>query len=111
MTDSKATDPGGEVSVEPVVEELQLDAALRVISEVLLSPRRAVALPDYLSTHEDLGQIIDALLQVRSIIFAMANGDFSRSIPLKGFLGGSLKALQAHLNHLSWQTKMVAQGD
>ena len=111
MTDSKATDPGGEVSVEPDVEELQLDAALRVISEVLLSPRRAVALPDYLSTHEDLGQIIDALLQVRSIIFAMANGDFSRSIPLKGFLGGSLKALQAHLNHLSWQTKMVAQGD
>ena len=88
-----------------------MDVALGVVREVLLSPRRVVALPDHLSANADLEQIIDALLQVRATVFSMANGDFSCNIRLKGFLGGSLKALQAHLNHLTWQTKMVAQGD
>ena len=65
MTTSKATDSSSEVSAEPVVPEIQLDAALQAISEVLLSPRRAVALPEYLSTDEDLGQIIEWMENVK----------------------------------------------
>ncbi len=102
-----------ECSSDAVEQGIPLDVALKVISEALFSPRPAVALPSNISVsdNDELSRIIGALLLVRSVVFAMANGDFSRSISLKGFLGGSLKALQAHLNHLSWQTKMVAQGD
>ena len=111
MMGSMATDTDSEATTKPAAQEIQMDVALRAVSEILFSPRRVVVLPDYLSNHEELGRIIDTLLTARAIIFSMANGDFSCSIPLKGFLGGSLKALQAHLNHLTWQTKMVAQGD
>jgi diguanylate cyclase (GGDEF)-like protein len=51
------------------------------------------------------------LISIRDFLFAASNGDLSKPIPFKGFVAGTLKALQANLRHLSWQTKMVASGD
>jgi len=51
------------------------------------------------------------LIVLRDFIYAAANGDLSRQVPLAGYIGGALKTLQANLRHMTWQTKMVAAGD
>ncbi|WP_051261880.1 GGDEF domain-containing protein [Desulfovibrio inopinatus] len=55
--------------------------------------------------------LIKDVLSVREFLMALATGDLSQSLTVKGYLAGALKSLQAHLKHLTWQTQMVAQGD
>jgi diguanylate cyclase (GGDEF)-like protein len=52
-----------------------------------------------------------SLLSLRDFAYAASQGDLSKQVNLRGYVGGALKALQANLKHLSWQTKMVASGD
>jgi diguanylate cyclase (GGDEF)-like protein len=51
------------------------------------------------------------LISLREFLYAASNGDLSRQISFKGYIGGALKTLQANLRHITWQTKMVASGD
>ncbi|MDD5036220.1 MAG: diguanylate cyclase [Methylococcaceae bacterium] len=60
---------------------------------------------------ERLQKLLADMHQVQAFAMAVANGDLSHSLKLKGFTAGSLKTLQANLRHLTWQTKMVAEGD
>jgi len=85
-----------------------LDAAARVLREAMASPKPPA---DTFADHEELHKIMADLLNVRSFIFAAANGDFNQPVTIKGYLGGALKTLQAHLRHLTWQTQRVAKGD
>lgn len=58
-----------------------------------------------------LADLLTAIRQVQEFAVLIANGDLSRSPKLRGYTAGSLKALQANLRHLTWQTKMIAEGD
>lgn len=51
------------------------------------------------------------LLSLRDFLYAASNGDLSKHVAFKGYIGGALKTLQANLKHMTWQTKMVASGD
>jgi diguanylate cyclase (GGDEF)-like protein len=51
------------------------------------------------------------LISLRDFLYAASNGDLSKQIAFKGYIGGALKTLQANLRHITWQTKMVASGD
>jgi len=51
------------------------------------------------------------LISLRGFLNAASNGDLSRDVSFKGYIGGALKTLQANLRHITWQTKMVASGD
>ncbi|MFH0782666.1 MAG: GGDEF domain-containing protein [Pseudomonadota bacterium] len=51
------------------------------------------------------------LLSLREFLLATSQGDLSKQVALKGYIGGTLKTLQANLKHMTWQTKMVASGD
>jgi diguanylate cyclase (GGDEF)-like protein len=48
---------------------------------------------------------------MRRFVIAIVEGDLSLPLRHKGFFFGTLKALQANLKHLTWQTQMIAQGD
>ncbi len=52
-----------------------------------------------------------SLVSLRDFLFAASNGDLSKSVSLKGYIGGTLKTLQANLKHMTWQTEMIASGD
>ena len=56
-------------------------------------------------------EIVQALEELRNFADALAAGDLSRDLPIRGPVAGSLKALQASLRHVTWQTQAVAQGD
>ncbi|MDR2132524.1 MAG: GGDEF domain-containing protein [Clostridiales Family XIII bacterium] len=51
------------------------------------------------------------LKDLRDLSYALAKGDLKKFAYSKGFVLSNLKALQANLRHLTWQTKQVAEGD
>jgi diguanylate cyclase (GGDEF)-like protein len=51
------------------------------------------------------------LISLRDFLNAASNGDLSKQVAFKGYIGGALKTLQANLKHMTWQTKMIASGD
>lgn len=60
---------------------------------------------------EELQTLHGELLTLRAVLYAASTGDFSQRIEIAGYLGATLKALQANLRHMTWQTTMVASGD
>ncbi len=67
--------------------------------------------PEELASVDGYPQLYATLMEIRNVIKGFAAGDLGCQITKKGFLPGSIKALQASLNHLTWQTKMIASGD
>jgi len=91
-----------ELLIAEELAELLLDALL--CSEL-------PELPERYSSVDSLQTLHSCLRQLREFLYAASNGDLSAKVPLRGYVGGTLKALQANLRHMTWQTKMVASGD
>ena len=68
-------------------------------------------LPEHLARIAHLPDLYSELLLIRKFLLAVAGGDLSTELKIKGYLGGALKTLQSHLKHLTWQTQMIAGGD
>ena len=90
------------------------DLAVETISAIraaLDNPNFPSDFPKQLVCNEKFKELILDINSIRSFVFGLSKGELSHPLKLKGFLGGALKTLQANLNHLSWQTKMIAKGD
>jgi len=80
--------------------------------QALLSARSVEEQPPVgLAAVDGYSQLYSMLLEVRTAIMAFASGNLNNQITKKGYLPGAIKALQAALHHLTWQTKMIASGD
>ncbi len=77
----------------------------------LLHDREAPEVPAGLAGDPAMRTLHQELLALRRTLLEFSGGDFSRAVPLKGFAGGTLKALQAAMRHLTWQARRVAEGD
>jgi signal transduction histidine kinase len=60
---------------------------------------------------EKLRAILADIAATREFARAMAKGDLSGDLAVKGQMAGCLKALQSNLRHLSWQAGQIASGD
>ncbi|CQR74633.1 Cyclic di-GMP phosphodiesterase response regulator RpfG [Sporomusa ovata DSM 2662] len=67
--------------------------------------------PQELSKIEGFEILYNALLEFRKAFIGIGNGELTYPIKGKGYLPGVLKGLQATLQHLIWQTKVIASGD
>jgi len=67
--------------------------------------------PETLAALDGYTQVYATLHEVRTAILAFSAGDLGHQIRENGIVPGSIKALQAALRHLTWQTKMIASGD
>lgn len=91
--------------------ELHTTAELsRFLLDVLMLAKPPPS-PAHLASVASFQTLYANLLSLREFLFAASNGDLSKQVAFKGYLAGSLKTLQAHLKHMTWQTKMVASGD
>lgn len=88
-----------------------MDAALAAMRAVLEQPKPASELPAGLDGNAELQSLLHDLASIRAFILGLSRGDLSQPLPLKGYLSGVLKMLQANLKHLTWQTTMIAKGD
>jgi signal transduction histidine kinase len=60
---------------------------------------------------EKLDEILAGIVDSQQFALAMAQGDLSRDLAVKGHMAGSLKTLQSSLRHLTWQAGQIARGD
>lgn len=93
--------PGGDIS-----------AILRSISEIMKEGSPVSPLPE-LDTENDpaFRKIITDLMALQQFSRALASGNLSEDIRVTGYMGGYLKTIQANLLHLTWQARMIADGD
>ncbi len=91
----------------------RIDLLQKAASHVraLLYSSLAPELPRELAEYQEMRELHAMLTALRSILSHFARGDLSEDIDLRGFIAGSLKALQAHLRHLTWQVRQVELGD
>jgi diguanylate cyclase (GGDEF)-like protein len=89
----------------------QLDECIALIARFLTDKSMPEISGSFRLDDGQLGNILNYLRALREALAAFASGDFSRTVPLKGFMGGALKMLQGNLQHLAWQATAVAEGD
>ena len=68
-------------------------------------------LPGSLEEQEKLKRILGKIHEMHSFISRMSEGDLDAKLSFRGYIAGPLKALQSSLRHLTWQAKMIAEGD
>nr|WP_319376109.1 PAS domain S-box protein [uncultured Methanoregula sp.] len=73
-------------------------------------PEDLVALPDE-ETQKKLISLLADIAATQQFSQALARGDLSQDLDVKGRSAGCLKALQANLRHLTWQAGQIAKGD
>jgi diguanylate cyclase (GGDEF)-like protein len=68
-------------------------------------------IPARFASVDSVQSLYAKLISLREFLLAASNGDLSKQVAFKGYIGGALKTLQANLKHMTWQTKMIALGD
>lgn len=58
-----------------------------------------------------LERILSDIVATQNFTLAMAEGDLSQDLAVKGRMAGSLKSLQSGLRHMTWQAGQVVSGD
>jgi diguanylate cyclase (GGDEF)-like protein len=66
--------------------------------------------PD-LKENKNFQKLLRSITDLRDLSYALSKGNLHMFAYSKGFILSNLKALQANLRHLTWQTKQVAEGD
>jgi diguanylate cyclase (GGDEF)-like protein len=85
--------------------------------DLIYTQLTSVKIPDNPEIDPDLAEnprfkkLWSFLEDLRVLSYALSKGDLQKFAYSKGFVLSNLKALQANLRHLTWQTKQVAEGD
>lgn len=107
---SRPEHDGSDVSMNTEDQRQAIRRLAEFFYQVLTLPEPPAVDTDWASV--DSAQTLYAeLIALREALYAVSVGDFASSVALHGYLGGTLKALQANLRHLAWQARMVASGD
>ena len=99
------------MNLPPTPSKPNQDPWLQIIRRAMSYNESPTVWPEETAHSSEWKQLVLEILELRDFIMALANGDLSNQLPVKGQLAGSLKALQASLRHLSWQVQQVANGD
>ncbi len=89
-----------------------LERALQIIETAWFkgSPL-PVELPGTEDQQARLARLLAEVGAAQGFALAVSQGDLSPTLKAKGLMAGALKALQAGLRHLTWQTQMISRGD
>lgn len=85
--------------------------------DVIIALLSDANLPDITTLDEDVlnsekfQKLYSITNDLRDLTIALSKGDLQKSVEEKGFILSNLKALQANLRHLTWQTQKIAEGD
>lgn len=113
-TSAPPAGPAVETAVSPTVQSLTVcgtEELLALCLRVLNEREIPAELPAEWAQYPGVPDFHQAILELRRMILALAVGDLSPLVARRGFVAGALKALQSNLRHLTWQTKMIAEGD
>lgn len=108
MNDFSKKDDKGNLISETNCEKL-LDVLIALLCDVKLTDTKH--LDEELLNSEKFQLIYNVINDLRDLTVALNKGDLKKVTREKGFILSNLKALQANLRHLTWQTQKIAEGD
>ncbi len=91
--------------------DTRFSMAFPLLRGVLHDAVPPTAPPPALGALEGFDVLFAELHSLRAYTMSLAEGDLGASLDMRGRVSGALKALQANLRHLTWQTQAVAAGD
>lgn len=91
-------------------EACACDVKVAVIRDCIMKGK-SPAIPPELQDDKELREILDYIQTVQKGLAQLAKGDLSGSVPLKGYTGGMVKAVQSNLRHVLWKAGSIASGD
>jgi len=91
--------------------ETQIREILAPLADLLNHPSGTKEISPELMANPDFQELYQSLAVIRELALTLSRGDLSAKLSGRGFVAAHLKALQANLRHLTWQTKRIAQGD
>jgi diguanylate cyclase (GGDEF)-like protein len=101
-----------DVSAPPESEESErADMVVRYIHEVLTLPSAREDLPAGLHGIKKIQEMHALLWEIRKLIQALSDGKLEYRSTARGFVVGTLKALQANLRNLVWESQCIARGE
>ncbi len=68
-------------------------------------------LPLPVAAAPEVVRLYDDLRHLREFALSVSRGDLGQRLALRGYTAGALKAIQANLSHLTWQSQRIAEGD
>ncbi len=77
----------------------------------LLSKQVIPPLPASLEKNDEFFLFVRKIIELRTILAEFSVGNVTSPVVMRGYIGGSLKALQSNLRHLAWQMQRIAAGD
>jgi diguanylate cyclase (GGDEF)-like protein len=83
----------------------------KILNDVLQNGKSSTDLPAAVADNPEFQELVDQLEAMQQFTMALARGDLSLELNIRGKVAGSLKSLQAQLRHLSWQVQRIAEGD
>jgi len=108
----------GECALQVFSESMEMagcasptEAIVRAIYDIILFKEPKEDVPDIVSGSGQYGRLKEDVGGICDFLLAMANGDLSKHLAVKGYLAGVLKMFQSHLRQLAWQARMVSRGD
>lgn len=84
-----------------------LDYLTTLLNDARIKPD----LPAEMADDEDFSNLDKTIKAIREATLELGKGNLSYTIEGKGYVLGSLKALQSSLRNLTWKTKAIAAGD
>jgi len=100
-------------AAEMPTTEVPTEEILSGIAQLLCEYRPSVSdtLEKACEQYPDLKEIVEIITDIRMLSSALSKGGFHETVPSKGFILSSMKALQSNLRHLVWQMEQLSQGD
>lgn len=99
---------GGEIA-----QEVAAGQVIEIISTLLIDTKLPfeMAIPTQLVEDPAFEKLFNYIMDMRNLSSSLSRGELHNFVYSKGYILSNLKALQGNLRHLTWQTKMVAEGD
>jgi len=94
-----------------VGEKSILEPIIKSVHDLILIEHVPEGFMGVFSKDKKYAKLCEDIINLRTFLLSLAYGDLSRNLQTKGYLAGVLKTFQANLKHLTWQTKMIAEGD
>jgi len=92
-------------------EESIIEPTIKSIHDLIMIENIPEGFPGTFSKDKKFNKLCEDIINLRTFLLSVANGDLSQKLPMKGYLAGVMKTFQANLKHLTWQTQMIAEGD
>lgn len=97
-----------DLNMEDEANQLMVKLVLELLNDSKMIPKESL---EPLFEVLDFPKLYETIEDIRELSAALGKGELQKVVSNKGYILSNLKALQAGMRHLTWQTQKIANGD